>query len=125
MPAGKRPPGTQINGASPTMSHYFRKQKLTNFNTQQPVEQRPQHYISYIHLNSLKEDNFPKHNPKNHHVVDLRGRRRLPMDQPDQVRQPKESEANWLAHRGPMGKRPPGTQINGASPSITSLYFRK
>ncbi|PID02548.1 hypothetical protein CSV67_07880 [Sporosarcina sp. P2] len=46
------------------------------------------------------------------------------MDQPDQVRQPKESVANWLAHRGPMGKHPPGTQINGALP-ITSLYFGK
>ena len=29
------------------------------------------------------------------------------MDQLDQVRQPKRSTATWLAHREPMGKRPP------------------
>ena len=43
------------------------------------------------------------------------------MDQPDQVRQPKESAANWLAHRGPMGKRPPGTSVNGALPITNEL----
>ncbi|PIC69968.1 hypothetical protein CSV77_10815 [Sporosarcina sp. P16b] len=49
------------------------------------------------------------------------------MDQPDQVRQPKESAANWLAHRGPMGKRPPtGASIPNTTPlhSLQYLYFK-
>ena len=40
------------------------------------------------------------------------------MDQPDQVRQPKGAQRTWLAHRGPMGKRPP----TGASVPTTHNF---
>ncbi|PIC77142.1 hypothetical protein CSV74_07685 [Sporosarcina sp. P19] len=47
------------------------------------------------------------------------GRRRLPMDQPDQVRQLRE-RSEQLAHRGPMGKRPPAASIHVAFPFTPS-----
>ncbi|ARF18010.1 hypothetical protein CSV61_08520 [Sporosarcina sp. P3] len=41
------------------------------------------------------------------------------MDQPDQVRQLRE-RSEQLAHRGPMGKRPPAASIHVALPFTPS-----